>query len=98
LEHQTFSCDCPSGPEAADYIDDYYYQILYPPVWADERDYSSDNRTKFDFVVACGLAELADEDGMGGPASGSGSASGKRAPCLEYTKTQAVEKDGARYL
>jgi hypothetical protein len=28
-------------------------------------DYSSDNRTKFDFVVACGLAELADEDGMG---------------------------------
>jgi hypothetical protein len=29
------------------------------------RDYSSDNRTKFDFVVACGLAELADEDGMG---------------------------------
>jgi hypothetical protein len=36
---------------------------------------SSDNRTKFDFVVACGLAELADEDGMGRPASGSGSAS-----------------------
>jgi hypothetical protein len=28
---------------------------------------SSDNRTKFDFV-ACGLAELADEDGMGRPA------------------------------
>jgi hypothetical protein len=40
------------------------------------RDYSSDNRTKFDFVVACGLAELADEDGMGRPASGSGSAEG----------------------
>jgi hypothetical protein len=37
------------------------------------RDYSSDNRTKFDFVVACGLAELADEDGMGRPASGSAS-------------------------
>jgi glutaredoxin-related protein len=42
-------------------------------VRADER--FSDNRTKFDFVVACGLAELAD-DGMGRPASGSGSASG----------------------
>jgi hypothetical protein len=59
----------------ADYIDDYYYQILYPPVLEQMRDYSSDNRTKFDFVVACGLAELADEDGMGRPASGSGSAS-----------------------
>jgi hypothetical protein len=56
----------------ADYID--YYQILYPPVLEQMRD-SSDNRTKFDFVVACGLAELADEDGMGRPASGSGSAS-----------------------
>jgi hypothetical protein len=44
----------------ADYIDDYYYQILYPPVLEQMRDYSSDNRTKFDFVVACGLAELAD--------------------------------------
>jgi hypothetical protein len=41
----------------ADYIDDYYYQILYPPVLEQMRDYSSD-RTKFDFVVACGLAEL----------------------------------------
>jgi hypothetical protein len=37
----------------ADYID-YYYQILYPPVLEQMRDYSSDNRTKFDFVVACG--------------------------------------------
>jgi hypothetical protein len=46
----------------ADYIDDYYYQILYPPVLEQMRDYSSDNRTKFDFVVARGLAELADED------------------------------------
>jgi hypothetical protein len=77
----------------ADYIDDYYYQILYPPVLEQMRDYSSDNRTKFDFVVACGLAELADEDGMGRPASGSGSAS-KELTMFEYTKTQAVEKMG----
>jgi hypothetical protein len=35
----------------ADYIDDYYYQILYPPVLEQMRDYSSDNRTKFDFVA-----------------------------------------------
>jgi hypothetical protein len=48
------------------YIDDYYYQILYPCV-EQMRD-SSDNRTKFDFVVACGLAELADEDGRRPPA------------------------------
>lgn len=58
----------------ADYIDDYYYQILYIPVLEQLRDYSSENRTKFDFVVACGLAELADEDYMGTPASGSGTA------------------------
>jgi hypothetical protein len=61
-------------------------------VRADER-LLSDNRTKFDFVVACGLAELADEDGMGRPASGSGSAS-KELTMFEYTKTQAVEKMG----
>jgi hypothetical protein len=79
----------------ADYIDDYY-QILYPPVLEQMRDYSSDNRTKFDFVVACGLAELADEDGMGRPASGSGSAS-KELTMFEYTKTSG-RKDGARYL
>jgi hypothetical protein len=46
---------------------------------------------ELDFVVACGLAELADEDGMGRPASGSGSAS-KELTMFEYTKTQAVEK------
>jgi hypothetical protein len=39
------------------------------------------------------LAELADEDGMGRPASGSGSAS-KELTMFEYTKTQAVEKMG----
>jgi hypothetical protein len=94
LEHCS-SCDCPSDQKLADYIDDYYYQILYPPV-EQMRDYSSDNRTKFDFVVACGLAELADEDGMGRPASGSGSAS-KELTMFGIYKTQAVEKMG-RYL
>jgi hypothetical protein len=34
-----------------------------------------------------------DEDGMGRPASGSGSAS-KELTMFEYTKTQAVEKMG----
>jgi hypothetical protein len=59
----------------ADYIDDYYYQIAYMPALVQFRDYSSENRTKFDLVVACGLAELADEDYLGKPAEGSGSAS-----------------------
>ena len=58
-----------------DYIDDYYYQIMYPPVLEQCRDYNAENRTKFDFVVACGLAELADEDFLGKPANGSGTAS-----------------------
>jgi hypothetical protein len=58
----------------ADYVDDYYYTILYIPVLEQLRDYSSDNRTKFDYVVAIGLAELADEESMGKPASASGSA------------------------
>ena len=59
----------------ADYIDDYYYQILYPPVLEQMRDYDAKNRTKSDFVVACGLAELADEDMLGKPATDSGEAS-----------------------
>jgi hypothetical protein len=58
----------------ADYVDDYYYTIMYIPVLEQLRDYSSDNRTKFDYVVAIGLAELADEESMGKPASASGSA------------------------
>jgi len=59
----------------ADYIEDYYYQILYPPVLLQSQEYSAENRTRFDFVVACGLAELADEDYLGKPADHSGSAS-----------------------
>jgi hypothetical protein len=55
---------------------------------SDERSPSIDN-PKFDFVVACGLAELAMD---GRPASGSGSAS--KELTMEYTKTQAVEKMG----
>lgn len=59
----------------ADYIDDNYYQILYIPMLEQCRDYSIENRTKYDLVVACELAELADEESMGKPASDSGSAS-----------------------
>jgi hypothetical protein len=46
----------------ADYIDDNYFSIMYPPVLEQSRDYTANNRTKWDFVVACGLAELAEED------------------------------------
>jgi hypothetical protein len=58
----------------ATYIDDYYYMIKYLPFLEQLRDYSAENRTKFDFVVAAGLTELADEDIMGKPASDSGAA------------------------
>lgn len=59
-----------------DFIDDYYYNILYLPCLEQMRDYDAGNRTKFDFVVACGLAELADEDMLGKPATEDSSASG----------------------
>ena len=59
----------------ADYIDDYYYNITYLPVLEQLRDYSMEARTKFDFVVAMGLAELADEDFLGKPATSGGQAS-----------------------
>lgn len=59
----------------ADYIDDNYFQMLYIPVLEQCRDYSVENRTKYDLVVACELTELADEDAMGKPADGAGSAS-----------------------
>ena len=59
----------------ADYIDDYYYNITYLPVLEQLRDYSMEARTKFDFVVAMGLAELADEDFLGKPATEGGQAS-----------------------
>ena len=59
----------------ADYIDDYYYQILYAPVLEQMRDYDANNRTPSDFVIACGLTELADEDMLGKMATVSGSAS-----------------------
>ena len=59
----------------ADYIDDYYFQILYLPAVQQLQEYSREARTKFDFVVAMGLTELADEDMMGKPASEGGSAS-----------------------
>jgi len=59
----------------ADYINDYYYQIGYIPALEQCKDYDANNRTKFDFVVAMGLTELADEDMMGKPAASSGEAS-----------------------
>ena len=59
----------------AAFIEDYYYHILYLPALEQLRDYDAKNRTKFDFVVAMGLTELADEDLLGKPASEGGSAS-----------------------
>jgi hypothetical protein len=79
----------------ADYIDDLLPDTV--PSCGQMRIILLTIRTKFDFVVACGLAEL-DEDGMGRPASGSGSASKELTMFGIYTKTPSGRKDGARYL
>ena len=49
----------------AEYIDTSYNQIWFPVVLEQMQDYDRENRTKFDFVIAVGLCELADEDLMG---------------------------------
>jgi len=49
------------------YVDDYYYQIHYLPMLEQLRDYSREDRTAYDLVIAMGLAELADEDFIGKP-------------------------------
>jgi hypothetical protein len=48
-----------------EYIDDYYFNILVEEVLVQLIDYRPDNRRKFDYVVAMGLAELLDEDLLG---------------------------------
>jgi hypothetical protein len=78
----------------ADYIDDYYNQIMYIPLLEECRDYSRENRTKFDLVVACGLAELADEDYMGKPANSSGSATKDLRPFGFYRDASGKKRWG----
>lgn len=52
-----------------EYIDDYYYQINFLPLLEQLKDYSREDRTQYDLVIAMGLAELADEDFIGKPPS-----------------------------
>ncbi len=49
----------------AQYIEDYCHDIWFKDVLQQLQDYDRDNRTKFDYVIAMGLAELADEDLLG---------------------------------
>lgn len=49
----------------AAYIDDFYLDIWFKDLLEQLQDYSRDDRTKFDLVVAMGLCELSDEDLMG---------------------------------
>ena len=48
-----------------EYIDDYYYQIFFPDLLEQLRDYDPEDRRKYDLVIAMGLTELADEDYLG---------------------------------
>ena len=60
-----------------EFIDDYYYNILYLPALEQLKNYSREERTIYDLVIAMGLAELADEDLLGKPPSeDSGASSG----------------------
>lgn len=46
----------------ADYITDYCYNIWFEEMLDEFNRYSDENKTKFDIVAACGMAELADEE------------------------------------
>lgn len=48
-----------------DYIDEYYQDIYFDTILEQCQDYTRDDRTKFDLVIAMGLCELADEDLLG---------------------------------
>ena len=48
-----------------DYINDWSDQIMIKPLLAQLRDYQQEDRTKYDFVVAMAMCELADEDLLG---------------------------------
>ena len=52
-----------------EYIEDYYHQINYLPALEQLKAYSREDRTVYDLVIAMGLAELADEDLIGRPAT-----------------------------
>jgi len=78
----------------ADYIDDYYYQIVYLPALEQLRGYSMENRTPFDYVVAMGLAELADEDFLGKPATDGGQASEDLTMFGYYRDSKGIKRWG----
>ena len=52
-----------------EYIDDYYYNILFLDVLEQLRDYQREYRTAYDLVIAMGLCEILDEDMLGITAS-----------------------------
>ena len=77
-----------------EYIDDYYYQINYLPLLEQLKSYSREARTKFDLVIAMGLAELADEDFIGKPASEESSASAELAEWGIYIDSHGKKRWG----
>jgi hypothetical protein len=48
-----------------EYIDDYYDQMFFADQLEQLQNYTREDRTKFDLVIAMGLSELADEDKIG---------------------------------
>lgn len=78
----------------SDYIDDFYYNLIYLPALEQLRDYSLEARTKFDLVVAMELAELADEDFLGKPATAGGSATEDLTDFGFYRDNRGVKRWG----
>ena len=46
----------------ADYVTDYCHNIWFEEMLDELSRYSDENKTKFDIIAACGMAELADEE------------------------------------
>lgn len=51
-----------------EYVNDYCQNIHFVDQLEQLRDYQSEDRTKYDLVIAMGLCEIADEDMLGEPA------------------------------
>jgi hypothetical protein len=76
------------------YIDDNYEKIWFLKLLEQLQDYDRDDRTKFDLVIAMGLAELADEDLMGQIAKKSEPASSGLELFGYYTDANGIKRYG----
>lgn len=77
-----------------DYIEDYYYNLVFLPALEQLKNYSREDRTKFDLVIAMGLAELLDEDMLGKKVTENDSVSGDLADFGFYRDAKGKKRWG----